>query len=243
MSFLYQGLARLNRSSSDTILHGSRARDGISTSAGHSLEEPCSIIGNLAVSLHKFQAVTASQSPKSLDVREKKVMVEAPNCLPWWHEGLCVWICWEDLFRYIHFGGIIGEFAPHEGASVPACVWSLFGCGNIWNISNVHVPHLAGKCPVGIFGVCFMVSPQRHLATTDKQLHLIFDDALVSFRLIKHHKAAVNEVESLLLELTFRLQHGAWGAAEATTKHSAHVVHEDQGLAIMPQANNHLQIH
>jgi hypothetical protein len=58
--------------------------------------------------------------------------------------------------------------------------------------------------------------------------------------LIKHHVSTLNEIQALLPEFQFRLRQRARAASKAATKDHAHMVHEDQSLAIVPLSTDNM---
>ena len=79
------------------------------------------------------------------------------------------------------------------------------------DVSNIHVPHftLQGHWPY-LVSASWFTHTQRHGASANKELDLILYNPMLPLALVKHHVSTVNEIQALLLELSFRLQQGAF---------------------------------
>ena len=79
------------------------------------------------------------------------------------------------------------------------------------DVSNIHVPHftLQGHWPY-LVSASWFTRTQRHGASANKELDLILYNPMLPLALVKHHVSTVNEIQALLLELSFRLQQGAF---------------------------------
>ena len=79
------------------------------------------------------------------------------------------------------------------------------------DVSNIHVPHftLQGHWPY-LVSASWFTHTQRHGASANKELDLILYNPMLPLALVKHHVSTVSEIQALLLELSFRLQQGAF---------------------------------
>ena len=209
--------------------------------ATHFAEEPLRVLLQACSWPEVLQIVTAFLNPSHPKMREQKVLEEAPYCIPRGHEFLSSGVCLEDSVGDVHLIVVRGELGPHVGATEPPSMRNLFRRWHLGDIPDIHSPDFASVGPMPVSCLCFVVSPQREPATTNKDLDNVFHEPLVSLAFIKSEECCLDEIDPLHLELSVCLEHCAWRATEAAAEHSPHVVDKNQSFAIVATADDDVQ--